>query len=86
MANRKITEISVAKTSATVMAYQMPSTSKISGRMSTEAVWNTSVRRKEIAAEINPFPSAVKNDEAKILKPANKTANENSRNAWQVSV
>ena len=62
----------VAKISAAVMAYQMPSTSKISGRMSTEAVWNTSVRRKEIAAEINPFSSAVKNDEAKILKPANK--------------
>ena len=54
--------------------------------MRTEAVWNTSVRKKEIAAEISPLPSAVKNDEANILKPANKNANENSRNAWQVSV
>lgn len=76
-----MTEMIVAKTSATVIAYQMPSTSNRSGRRMTEDVWNTSVRRKEIAAEMKPLFSAVKNDEAKILKPANRKAKEKSRNA-----
>ena len=30
--------------------------------------------QNEIAAEISPLPSAVKNDEAKMLNPANKNA------------
>ena len=79
-------EMRVAKISAAVMAYQMPSTPRSRGRRMTEDVWNTSVRKNEIAAEISPLPSAVKNDEAKMLKPANKNAKENSRNAWHVSV
>ena len=79
-------EMRVAKISAAVMAYQMPSTPRSRGRRMTEDVWNTSVRKNEIAAEISPLSSAVKNDEAKMLKPANKNAKENSRNAWHVSV
>ena len=79
-------EMRVAKISAAVMAYQMPSTPRSRGRRMTEDVWNTSVRKNEMAAEISPLPSAVKNDEAKMLNPANKNAKENSRNAWHVSV
>ena len=63
------------------MAYQMPSTPKISGRRMTDEVWSTSVRKNEITAEMSPLFNAVKNEDAKILKPANRNANENSRNA-----
>ena len=52
-----------ANTSATVMAHQMPSTSKKMGRISTEADWNTSVRRKEMAADTPPLFRAVKKPE-----------------------
>ena len=37
--------------------------------MSTAAIWNTSVRRKEISALVTPSPSAVKKEEAYTLKP-----------------
>ena len=84
-ANRNMTEMIVENTSATVIAYQMPSTSKISGSRITDDVWKTSVRKKEIAAEIRPLFSAVKNEDAKILKPENRNANANSRNACRVS-
>lgn len=66
-------EMRVAKISAAVIAYQMPSTPRSRGRRMTEDVWNTSVRKNEMAAEISPLPSAVKNDEAKMLNPAKKT-------------
>lgn len=46
-----MTEIVVAKISAAVMAYQMPSTPKMSGRRMTDEVWSTSVRKNEITAE-----------------------------------
>ena len=36
-----MTEIVVAKISAAVMAYQMPSTPKMSGRRMTDEVWST---------------------------------------------
>ena len=70
-----MTEIVVAKISAAVMAYQMPSTPKISGRRMTDKVWSTSVRKNEITAEMSPLFNAVKNEDAKILKPANRNAN-----------
>ena len=41
----------------------------ISGKIISDDNWNTSVRKKEIAAEITPFPSAVKNEEPQMLKP-----------------
>ena len=65
-----MTEIISAATSATQTAHQIPSTPKIAGRISTEPLWKTRVRRKDIAAETAPLLSAVKNPEAKILKPA----------------
>ena len=37
--------------------------------------------QNEITAEMSPLFNAVKNEDAKILKPANRNANENSRNA-----
>ena len=55
-------EMRVAKISAAVIAYQMPSTPRSRGRRMTEDVWNTSVRKNEMAAEISPLPSAVKNE------------------------
>ena len=73
-----------ANISATVMAHQVPSTPSSRGRMGTEAVWNTSVRRKEMAAEIAPLFSAVKKPEVKMLKPASRNDQENRRKAWVV--
>ena len=73
-----------ANTSATVIAHQMPSRPKSAGSSSTHSVWNTSVRRKEIAAEIAPLLSAVKNDEVKMLKPAIRNENANRQKAWRV--
>lgn len=63
------------------MEYHIPSMSNISGSISTAAIWNTSVLRNEIAAEIKPLFSAVKNDEPNIEKPANKNENEKMKNA-----
>ena len=77
-------EMRNANTSATVMAHQMPSTPKKTGRISTDADWNTSVRRNEMAAETAPLFSAVKKPEVKMLKPASRNDHANSRKAWTV--
>ena len=53
-----------AKISAATFAHQIPSIPKIIGRISTDEVWNRSVRKNEIAAEIAPLFKAVKNDDA----------------------
>ena len=42
------------RSSATATALQIPLMPRSSGRRSTAASWNTSVRRKEIAADISP--------------------------------
>ena len=55
--------IRMEASSATVMAHQMPSTPKKTGRIRIAATSNTTVRRKEIAAETTPLFSAVKKDE-----------------------
>ena len=47
-------------------------------------IWNTKVRKNEIIAEIFPFPSAVKNEDPKILIPIIKNANTKILNAWVV--
>ena len=73
--------IRIEASSATVMAHQTPSKPKKRGKIKTAATSKTTVRRKEIAAETIPLFNAVKNEDAKILKPANRNANENSRNA-----
>ena len=56
-------------TSAATLDSQIPSSSQMSGKMSTAAIWNTSVRKNEMSAEVSPSPSAVKNDEPKIENP-----------------
>lgn len=78
-------EIAAAQSSATVIANQIPSISKKMGRINTQEVWNTSVRKKDMAAEIAPLLSAVKKEEAKMLKPARIKEKEKSRNAWLVN-
>ena len=71
-------------TSAATIDSQMPSSSQISGKMSTAATWNTSVRKNEMSAEVIPSPSAVKNDEPKIEKPDSRKENEKIENACAV--
>jgi hypothetical protein len=53
-----------AKTSATVMEYQMPSIPKNIGIKIAHNDSKTPVRSPAMVAEIAPLPSAVKNDEA----------------------
>lgn len=50
---------------------------KIRGQYKVLETWNISVLINDTAAEIAPFPSAVKNDEVNILKPASKKHSEN---------
>ena len=49
-----------------------------------DEVWKIRVRKNEIAAEIAQLLSAVKNDDAKMLKPASKKLKEKSLNAGEV--
>ena len=72
MAARKRIVTPVARTSAAVMDSHIPSTPQIMGRSRTADTWKTRVRRKDIAAETTPLPRAVKKDEPKIPKPANR--------------
>ena len=58
--------------SATIMALQIPFKPKSIGRIMTDALSKTRVRRNAITAEVNPSPSAVKKAEPKIEKPQNK--------------
>lgn len=74
----------IADSSAVVIAHQMPSRSKKIGRIRTEIIWNTSVRRKEIVAETAPLLRAVKKADVKMLMPASKNEKENSRKACLV--
>lgn len=81
----KLTLTIKAAISAKVSAHQMPSTPlKITGRIITAAIWNTSVRKNDIAADTAPFESAVKNDDEKILKPESTNENAKILNAWHV--
>ena len=68
-------ETSNAAASAKTRAYQMPSMSSTMGSTSTANTRNTSVRRKEIAAEMAPLFNAVKNAEEKMLKPHSRKEN-----------
>ena len=62
-------------TSAATIDSQIPSSFQMSGKRSTAAIWNTSVRKNEMSAEVSPSPSAVKNDEPKIEKPDSRNEN-----------
>ena len=64
------------QSSAVPIASHMPSLPISSGRISSAASWNTSVRKNEIAADTGPLLSAVKNDDAKILNPHSRNCSE----------
>ena len=60
---QKKTVSSAATTSVATVENHTPSMPQTSGNVSTAATSNTTVRRNEIAAEVTPSLSAVKNDE-----------------------
>ena len=55
--------------SATTTESQIPSIFHIKGIINTAAVWNKSVLKKDISAEVRPSLSAVKKEEPKIAIP-----------------
>ena len=55
--------------SAMTIANHTPSISNSAGSSSIDRSWNTSVRINEIIADTTPSPSAVKKNDAKMLKP-----------------
>lgn len=69
---RKETVNTVDKISATTTQNQIAFAPKIRGRARINTTWKTSVLKNEIIAEITPLFSAVKNDEPKMLNPANR--------------
>ena len=73
-----------AISSATTMDIQIPSTPHTSGKSKIAAIWKTSVRRKEIAADTGPLFRAVKKPEPKIAKPAKRKEKENIRKPLRV--
>ena len=66
-----------AVTSAATEESHMPFTPNIKGSSMTAADWKTSVRKKEIRAEVKPSPKAVKKDEPNMAKPEKRNENEN---------
>ena len=78
-AKKKHSATTIEQTSATGIESQIPSISKKCGSTSMLPTTNTNVRRNEIAADTFPFDNAVKNDDAKILTPANRKFHINIR-------
>lgn len=66
------------------MAHQIPFKPQIIGNTRTENIWNTSVRKNEIAADTPPLFKAVKNEDVKILIPDKTKEKENIWNAYFV--
>ncbi len=79
-----IADSTAARSSATIMEIQIPSTSNTSGRSITAAIWNTSVLKNDISAETSPLLSAVKKDEPNIAIPENRNENDAKRKALTV--
>ena len=71
--------------SATKTDHQMPLSPNIDGKRRTDRSSNTSVRTKDITAEMVPLFSAVKNEDVNMLPPDSKNENKKIRNAWMVS-
>ena len=69
-----------ASASAAAVESQTPSRPQTRGRSSTARHSNTSVRRKEIRAEVNPSFRAVKKEEPKIASPENRKEKEKRMN------
>lgn len=85
MAARKIPVRTRAASSAAATDSQIPSTPSARGRSTTLPHWNTSVRRKEMRAEIRPLLRAVKKAEPKMFSPENRKDRANSRRPRTVS-
>ena len=73
-----------AMTSAITMEDQMPFTFQKRGRIRTAAIWNTSVLKKDIDAEISPSFNAVKKDELKMANPEKRNEKEKMEKACRV--
>ena len=71
--------------SANRMEHQTPFNAKKIGSTSTQTIWNTSVRAKEIIAETSPSFNAVKKAEPKMLNPHSRNENAYSFSACSVS-
>ena len=79
-----ITETIIASISDTTIESHIPFRPKNKGKTRMHAIWKISVRINEIAADIKPLLSAVKNDAPKKDIPQNKNENENIVNAFIV--
>ena len=62
--------------SARLMDAHIPDAPMIKGKTMIAPTSNTSVRKKEIAADMVPLLSEVKNEDPKIEKPMSKNAKE----------
>ena len=66
------TAMKQVRDSATGTASHSPSTPKKEGRVISDPMINTNVRKNEMSADIPPFENAENSDEANTLMPANK--------------
>lgn len=73
-----------ANTSAIVTDHHIPSRSQKIGMIITAAILKIKVLRNDIAADTPPLLSAVKKDDANIVKPLNMNESENILNACLV--
>lgn len=83
-AAQKTAATAVARISAASIEAQTPERPKNTGRINTAEIWNTSVLRKETAAEISPLPKAVNIEDTNIANPENIKDRENIWNAFTV--
>lgn len=67
---RKRSVTATAINSAATIEYHIPSRPKNSGKIITAALWNKSVLRNDISAEVRPSFKAVKNAEPNMAVPA----------------
>ena len=73
--NKAVT--AAASISAATVESHIPSNSQKSGKIRTVEHWKTKVLKKEISADMIPFPKAVKKEEPKIAMPEHKKEKEN---------
>ena len=81
---RNATVIINVAASATVIESQIAFLPNTAGKMNIARIWKSSVLKNDIAAEIAPLLSAVKNAEPKMLNPIIKYDVENIRKAYTV--
>ena len=66
---KKVTVTHSVINSAIPTAHQIPLIPKNAGSKSSMIIWNTRVRKKEMAADTTPLLKAVKKEEPKMLNP-----------------